>query len=515
MRKQPIIALILVALAVVPLYGAKYNKGKGQQLGRGGTTAASSSQSGPDNPNGGGAPTLPACTYWAAPANASPAGSASNNGLSAAQPFRPQDFWSLGQAPIQGKVLCLKNGTYTGTAFMLSPPGGISGTTVNKIWVRAENDGGVLIDGEHNRPPLWIQSNTNLVFQGFDARKGSFCVICDDTGGNEFRRIIAYDANICCNTSVFTSTGVGTLFEDIAAFGTGRKLHTVIGSNGATTRRAFFRYEGTLDAGGQGMSIMYNSVNGTFENIIMNWTAYSMPQTYLGSPGSQSMSNFNLVAPGQPIATDQYQPGPPGTSTNNHLLGSVSYVLAGDRANYAGGTISAVSEVSGYVFKDLISWLSPANTAYNSHYGYEVNNFSGGTATADRVTAIRGSLGDSITNGWTFTNDVRTSGSSDADALSVLNAANANPYNGTTGGQFCKRYVNRVKTDQKLFPWPMNDRIKAATAAAGRYTGPCRRDTGQSANCSWPGGQAPIRPQVDVQATIVSLFGTIPAECTD
>jgi hypothetical protein len=50
----------------------------------------------------------------------------------------------------------------------------------------------------------------------------------------------------------------------------------------------------------------------------------------------------------------------------------------------------------------------------------------------------------------------------------------------------------------------MNERIKAATAAAGRYTGPC------TIGCA--GGRA-ARTQTDVMADIQTLLGPISDHC--
>ena len=65
-----------------------------------------------------------------------------------------------------------------------------------------------------------------------------------------------------------------------------------------------------------------------------------------------------------------------------------------------------------------------------------------------------------------------------------------------TGGQsafkllpgICKRYVNGTLTDQPLWPWPMQERIKDARIASG------------------------ARP-VDVVAEVEAALGPIPAEC--
>ena len=53
----------------------------------------------------------------------------------------------------------------------------------------------------------------------------------------------------------------------------------------------------------------------------------------------------------------------------------------------------------------------------------------------------------------------------------------------------CKRYVNGQFTNDPLWPWPMNQRIKDALVQSGR---------------------APV----DITATMEQLFGPIPSQCS-
>jgi hypothetical protein len=78
------------------------------------------------------------------------------------------------------------------------------------------------------------------------------------------------------------------------------------------------------------------------------------------------------------------------------------------------------------------------------------------------------------------------------------------PWTTTTGANLCYRYVNGVKSTQPLWPWPMNERIKAATAMAGNYAGPCP-------TCSGP--MRANRVATDVMAEIEVLLGKIPDQC--
>src|SRR5262249_44423618 len=89
-----------------------------------------------------------------------------------------------------------------------------------------------------------------------------------------------------------------------------------------------------------------------------------------------------------------------------------------------------------------------------------------------------------------------------------------NPWTGTTGAQLCYRWANEQVTTTPLWPWPMNDRIKAATESAGNYFangGPgCEASAG---DCSGTLGHT--RTATDVTAEVQELLGTIPVQCTE
>jgi hypothetical protein len=100
---------------------------------------------------------------------------------------------------------------------------------------------------------------------------------------------------------------------------------------------------------------------------------------------------------------------------------------------------------------------------------------SGGTLVATNLTGI-GGKGIATQSGWT-TKNVREVSSPPPNGASFLQ---------TPG--ICTRYVNGQLTNEPLWPWPMNQRIKDAMVQSGR-------------------------PPVDVQAEIERLLGPIPAQC--
>ena len=70
-----------------------------------------------------------------------------------------------------GKVLCLKDGTYTGSDSMISIPDGFAGTAENPITIRAINPGKVTIDGQDSLRPINTKGSYGVI-QGVNAIRG-------------------------------------------------------------------------------------------------------------------------------------------------------------------------------------------------------------------------------------------------------------------------------------------------------------------------------------------------------
>jgi hypothetical protein len=131
----------------------------------------------------------------------------------------------------------------------------------------------------------------------------------------------------------------------------------------------------------------------------------------------------------------------------------------------------------------------------NTHLqGFRLDNqthTSPSQQTAFNITSVRSSgAGDHFGASW----DVQQS------SIGTSRTAVANPWTTTdAGANLCKKWG----ASEPLWPWPMNDRIKAATSIAGAYAGPCLQ-------CS--GGRLTRKP-TDLTAIIESLLGTIPSAC--
>jgi hypothetical protein len=449
-----------------------------------------------------------------------------------------------------GDTIEMLDGTYQGAPNMIdlnTVAPGKSGTESQRITVKARNDGKVVIDGQWLRTPLRMESNSYWVFEGFDAKRGvtfqagnltidapsGATLYIRQSRNNIFRRMVVQDAPIHTNSFPIVNGGGSTdnLFEDFAAFGTGRKIFLM--GNGTICRRCWFRAEGSTREGyGPDASVAYNTINTIFENVLVTHSGESMPETYTSTPigGSGTgtpHTNFESPNTAGVIGTDRIdcthvnapQPCPPKQS-GVHIRGSMVYVKSTDNLPPApiGGAPNGeqpllwIFGLSYVTITDLITVISPSHSRFNDVYGFAFNRTPHNAPTgssaggfpvqnnvANRITSLRGSLGDFIHADWTSAglNSSVTGVSSGSSSASIQT-----PWQNTssTGARLCYRWG----TTTPLWPWPMNARILAATSAAGSYDGPCM------SNCV--GGRA-ARTATNVTTDIEALLGPIPAAC--
>jgi hypothetical protein len=402
----------------------------------------------------------------------------------------------------------LLGGTYVGSDSMITPPRGLSGTSTNPITVRALRDGDVLIDGQFARVPVSFQYGTNWwVVEGINARNSIGSVLnVHRSGGISFRRIVAWDVKIDHGNSVVgihhtedpLAQGAPILLEDVAAFGTGRK--TFDGSqrgDNVTCRRCWGRWEGSTSQGPKmTFSLVYANYGYRCENCIAMWSGESMPETYEIERNDGTIlpkTNFGVDQPYGLIAMD-------GSSLadkckNVRLQGSLALVRSSDVVpnNLVGGGVLVFGNIGCYTIRHTMAIVQPGGNAHVR--GFRLDNGTGISQLAANITSVRSaSAGDRLGASWSI------SGESTGTSLPLV----ANPWTTSgAGANLCKQWVNGQPTSQPLWPWPMNDRIKAATASAGAYSGPCP-------TCS--GGRM-ARKSTDITAIVESLLGPIPSTC--
>jgi hypothetical protein len=206
------------------------------------------------------------------------------------------------------------------------------------------------------------------------------------------------------------------------------------------------------------------------------------------------------------------------------VRGSIAYMRQNDPFHFewlGGASAPALLRISGISYatlSDIVLVTHPSNADFNKIHAFGLarrpNNGPGKTSndtdavvgnTVTRVTTITGNL--PAGSGFTGTGsrqhaDWTVTGHSTGTSLAAVQTPWQNM--STTGARLCYRTVDGVTGTTPLWPWPMNDRIKAATSAAGRYTGPC------TGNCV--GGRA-ARTPTDVTAELETLLGPIPDHC--
>jgi hypothetical protein len=412
-----------------------------------------------------------ACNYYASPSGA-------GNGLSPTSPFKIANFWAVAGP---GKTLCLLDGVYSDSSSTINPPENLNGTASQKITVKALNDGEVIINGNGARRPIALVHNDHFIIEGINAHNSSSYVVVIGTGAdnNTIRRVIAWDAHPSGNVHVWQINGnTGNLLEDVAGFGTGRKIFSNSqGGNNLTIRRAWGMWEKTLNiAPKMTYTSVYNSRGATYENVIGTWNQLS------GSDTSQSYGIFGV---------DQNQAAT--YCTNSKILGSLAYLPSKNTQNGWIAAAMGARAADCYEFKDLTIYIDRSDRKTIS-----ASKFDGGSASnptdcpvCDRritnFTEVGGSaatINTSSPNGWQVANRI------DVDTISAMNSAGANPFQPTSGNgaRMCFRYVNRVLTSTPLWPWPMNQRIIEAMRVAGKTP-------------------------VDVTRTLEEIFGPIPSGC--
>lgn len=433
---------------------------------------------------------------------------------------------------VAGDTLTLLPGIYKGASGMIRPSATKSCTSNSPCVVRAQVEGmATVIDGEFAREPLYFSNNDHWRIEGVNARNGSWNVIRTGEGSIvTFRRIIAWDALATLNGSVWHNIASDSICEDCAFFGVGSSTVMHINNSGSLRLvRTWMRFEGSVSQGSPKavLDVSYESTpNMVCENCIITGNTMSMPDSFTVTTAAGVASTgadcFNTT----PWFGTQTQIGclhslyrirsKVGNPTfNDRCHGCLVYLKADDNwpALAGQGAVMAFAngaDGSGVHLREMMAYIHPSNPRFNSLKGFilQDQNAVGTDLIADGITSLRGSSGDTFEAVWSVTNRVSSS----------TLAGIPNPYTGTTGAQFCKQWTPGGTTagSDPLWPWPMNDRIKEATGAAGRYAGGLNTVGSVTTCLNCVGGRA-ARTAVDVTAEVEALFsasfGSIPVDC--
>jgi hypothetical protein len=444
------------------------------------------------------------CDYYASP-------DGGGDGSTSATPFTIQGFWAVASP---GKTLCLLDGVYQGATNLIQPPPGLSGTGSAPITIQALNDGGALLDGQFTNVPVLLRANSWWVLQGFNAKNGGPVVIylgygfSPSSDHNVLRRLVAWDADGTKNAAIAEHYNANeNLWEDIGIFGMGRNAWEVYVGQNNVCRRCWVRVEGNMSNSGpvQGFQLAYgHSGNpplaaGTMcENCLGTWWAGSMPESYRETDGAGNDTGVTAARyeiAGQPVGPFFSQANP-GECNNVRVFGSLSYVKATDFISSASSpsTMFGMRYANCQTVRDVFVVVPPAYPTSAGIVGFSLGDGAPTTGNvADRITSVL-SYVNVLSPEWVVTNY----------AADGNNQGVPSPWVDTgSGAGLCYRYLNGTPTTTPLWPWPMSQRIRAATTSAGAYAGPCK-------GCS---GGRQARTATDVQADIEAVLGAVPAQC--
>ncbi len=374
-----------------------------------------------------------------------------------------------------GNVLCLNDGVYTGPDSRITVQTTFAGANGNPIWIRAINEGQVIIDGQGARP-VQLRGSWGVLW-GINIRNGDNHNISFAGSHWVAQRIVAW--NSVGSGGNIALGGTDNLAEDVAAFGRAEKQIIATTNNQAITnnvvRRGFgiFQDTGPFDDPTNAGETGYGQDNVTFENMIFTWDR-------TGTDGDPE----GLF---QTFRCDDCK-----------VLGTIIYVKAGavfdSTSLFFALTDAGSQEAAGNydpssnnVITHILSYIDPAYVNFNTkralRFEYNSPGPPGSNNIVSNLVGVSGLTYTCTAPHWTCS-DIQQ-GTSLADAIgagnSVWTQSNAAP-------GICKRYINGVLTSEPLWPWPMNQRIIDAMTTAG------------------------VTP-INVTDTLETLLGTIPSEC--
>lgn len=407
-----------------------------------------------------------------------------------------------------GEIGEMASGTYQGAAQMLDTvTTSVSARNCslgNEVVIRAAVDGGVFIDGQFARYPVWIGGVNYWTFRGFDVGNSNDTVISLGhasllTSHITMQRIVASNNSISEDHNVHVlafaelgSTTRDSLFEDMALFGWGRNMIVESAASNNVLRRIWMRHEGYWSALGGAMDIQagYRSTqNSLYENIIATWDT-----SLQGAAHPNSADNFPVFLVRN--STPESQPGYTikgliGYSANNPAIwmpDTNAFMHSGSNQEECAGP--GLCHVK-WNLTDI--FIDARNTPLRKPFYFE-----GTESTGDRLTAVVASGSPSNTFNFTATN-------SSTFCNGLANCPNF--YTGTgvgTGSRACFQYEDGTLTSTPLWPWPMDDRIKAALArahAAGTGGDPLSGSAGDGYAAN------------TVTSEIVARYGSLPDAC--
>jgi hypothetical protein len=383
---------------------------------------------------------------------------------------------------VAGDTLYLKDGTYYQTLDITK-----SGVVGSPVIVKAKNDGRAIIDGQNARRPCRIDGHNDIQVEGVVCKNSTEDIfLIRDANRITVKRVSVYTAGSGNNTNWMIVTSNNVTLEDCVASNTGRVLYNVYESDYTTLRRCWGRWTAPNIVPGTYAGIqIYGSSYGTFENCVMtspknpsynvngisifraDYNSDTVDNKFYGNvaygfTGGAYFTEAQLEMSGMEyynnVGIDALygflQRADSDLTVNNLTVTNISsngYIISPYNSNiratvknssFNNGTYGLYKTESGYVLA--------FNHSYNNLYGM-TTCYSGTTqGTGENCKTLNPSY------------DTATYGK--GAYLMVPTALKGKGEGGAdVGAEVLYRYVDGKLTDTPLWPWPMEDRIKAET----------------------------------------------------
>jgi hypothetical protein len=432
-----------------------------------------------------------AATYYIAPdacdpyhTSCNPSLGNDNNPGTASQPWKT--FAKTWPKLTAGDTLTLLNGVYYQ---VMSPTA--RGTASSPVTIKALNDGMAVVDAQFGHRAFdlsgYMVGNQPVyqIIEGINFRNAMRAVNLNGIHYLTFRRIHAYNqfyelSDLACNDHSCEpqhpirvgSGSTNILIEDCIASGNGSKMLKVIKSN-ATVRRCITDwrwvnsyFDHNLWPWAGGLNIYHNG-GSIFENVISLGNSNTYAINFHGlerdkdpnDPNQSDVSNNKYLGSialnqGYTMAGDIYSWSPYRPQPNNvtHPTKVWNYSWAGKRTGFSiGGNIKDT------LFQDILAFNNAGVGYYRS---YEGTNYSSNTRIVNSTFAGNH---DKITSGHPNDGPLGTNANLHkfGSDMSITNSYIQNSTYKGAGADITKRYIDGVKTNQNLWPWPMEQRVRA------------------------------------------------------
>lgn len=451
---------------------------------------------------------------WACTAYASPDGSGA--ACSRESPCQVRTWTENPSKATPGGVLCLLDGTYASGDSRIVVPATVSGTATQRVWIRAEHPGQVLLTGNDSARPVDVLGHW-IGLHGLNACCGDNYNVSLRGNDGLVQAVVAWNAGTGGDGG-FRVTGCRNTFEDIGHFGSARypisATQEACGDN--VVRRAWIRWEGNEhpQSNPSAAAILgYGQDRLRFENLWLTW-------------------DFRTGRNTSPEGV-----GAVWSTVDSRWLGSIAYLTATSRepprrlfTGYVDGGSHAQQgqyhPTRNYQARYNLAVVPQSHPLFAESQAYYFVECTDPGCLKGENNRIEDSVGiagqpSQFSVSWTPANiqEGRTLSEAIGEGNNVWTQSAASP-------GLCYRVVDGQTTTQPLWPIPMTERISAALVQAGYPPLDVTREIEQAVGqtipdqCRWdrtpvpPDPQPPLPGSLTCTGQIASVPGPLTLTCS-